>query len=314
MKKALYAFATLLLLATATAYALLSSSVEKPVLFGEINEVHTEFEDRPRTYLLYTPTKVSSPETLVFVLHGSIGTGENIRKRTQYGFDLLADQHGFRVVYPDGFDKHWNDCRLSADYAAKQLDINDVGFLKRIASDLAVQEQPPKNIFVAGFSNGGHLAFKLAQEHPDWVSAIAAISANVPSADNNGCTHQASTVPALIMNGTDDPINPYQGGTVSLFGLGDRGQALSTRESLSYLANQNNKLDSLPSGSSQTIGDVLIERWNINNQLFQSVTVHHGGHTIPGTHGTMPRLLGPTNHDIEASAVIWEFFNRSRKG
>lgn len=313
MKKILYSMATVLLLIAATAYGLITSSVDKPVLFGQMSEVSKSFEDHRRSYSLYTPVTVSDPNTLVFVLHGSIGNGEKIRERTQFGFDLLADQHGFRVVYPNGFENHWNDCRTSAEYEANKQNINDVGFLQSIATDLSIDKQTPSNIFVTGFSNGGHLAFRLAQEHPDWVSAIAAIAANMPTKDNNSCEQQDETVPAMIMNGTDDPINPYQGGKVSLFGLGDRGKAMSTKDSLSHLAKQPNALKALPPEDTRTIGNVSIEHWIVNDRPFQAVTINRGGHTIPGSHGTMPRLLGQTNHDIEASSVIWEFFAQAKK-
>lgn len=43
------------------------------------------------------------------------------------------------------------------------------------------------------------------------------------------------------------------------------------------------------------------------------VTVVGGGHTIPHPRNRMPRLLGPTSHDADAVAAIWEFFESARK-
>lgn len=45
------------------------------------------------------------------LLHGSKQTGESLRKATGYAFDKLADQHGFVTVYPDAYERRWNDCR-----------------------------------------------------------------------------------------------------------------------------------------------------------------------------------------------------------
>ena len=41
-----------------------------------------------------------------------------MREWTGYEFDQLADQHGFVVVYPDGYKHTWNDCHSQATFAA----------------------------------------------------------------------------------------------------------------------------------------------------------------------------------------------------
>jgi poly(3-hydroxybutyrate) depolymerase len=42
----------------------------------------------------------------------------------------LADQHGFVVVYPDGYKHTWNDCHSQATFAAHTENIDDMGFVK----------------------------------------------------------------------------------------------------------------------------------------------------------------------------------------
>ena len=56
-----------------------------------------------RTYLAYVPAGLMPHSPLFLVLHGGLMDGEMIRRGTGYEFDVLADRHGFAVVYPDGY-------------------------------------------------------------------------------------------------------------------------------------------------------------------------------------------------------------------
>ena len=112
-----------------------------------------------------------------------------------------------------------NDCRGSADYQANTENIDDITFLKAIEKHLSANYSinPFEYRFSTGHSNGGHFSFKLALEAPEWINGIAAISANLPIAANLDCQKKGEFVPVLIMNGTADPVNPYDGGLVSIF-------------------------------------------------------------------------------------------------
>jgi hypothetical protein len=79
--------------------------------------------------MLYVPRQLSAHAPLLVLLHGSRQTGASFRRATGYAFDRLADQHGFVAVYPDGYDRHWNDCRHRGRYAARKLGLDDVGFV-----------------------------------------------------------------------------------------------------------------------------------------------------------------------------------------
>ena len=43
----------------------------------------------------------------------------------------------------------------------------------------------------------------------------------------------------MLVNGTGDPINPYQGGVVTLFGFGNRGKAMSAEDSARIFSERN---------------------------------------------------------------------------
>jgi poly(3-hydroxybutyrate) depolymerase len=46
------------------------------------------------------------------VMHGSGQNGAQTRKWTGYGFERLADERGFAVVYPNGYEGYWNACNI----------------------------------------------------------------------------------------------------------------------------------------------------------------------------------------------------------
>ena len=110
--------------------------VIRPPLKGEFINMELEHEGHIRTYHVYVPKDIQDSLDLVFVLHGSRGKGEEMRQQTAYEFDLLAENGEAIIVYPTGFENHWNDCRKTAQYSANTQNIDDIGFLKKIEQAL----------------------------------------------------------------------------------------------------------------------------------------------------------------------------------
>ena len=98
--------------------------------------------------------------------------------------------------------------------------IDDVGFLTGVVDKLVAElGVDPGRVFAVGSSRGGSMALRLALEAPARFRAVAAVSASVPTPDNFKCrTPGQSASSVMIMNGTKDPIVPFEGGEVSLFG------------------------------------------------------------------------------------------------
>lgn len=318
-RRLLIALMILILLIATAGYWLLSSDLPEPELSGEFQQHQLSHDGHERHYGLYLPASLTDPAPLVILLHGSMGSGEEIRRQSQFGFDRLGDEQGFVTAYPDGFEEHWNDCRKTATYSAREQDMDDLGFLQALVAELAERGQvDPQRVYLVGYSNGGHLAFRAAMESPDWVQAIAAISANFPARDNYDCARGEQPMATVLINGTDDPINPHEGGQVTLFGFGDRGDVLPSYGTLAYLSDPGpgaiTPLD--PATASQQIrGKALIERWQSEGRpLLELVTIDGGGHTLPGRYGRMPRLLGSTNQDIDTAEQVWAFFQDVNSG
>lgn len=68
---------------------------------------------------------------------------------TQGGFNVLADEEGFVVAYPDAVENHWNDGRSKeeVDYRAHRENIDDVGFISALIDQLVKEE----NVAPRGF-------------------------------------------------------------------------------------------------------------------------------------------------------------------
>src|SRR6202035_3940271 len=84
-------------------------SPAEPTLSAAIQQGSIPIGGMTREFLEYVPHDISPHSPLVIVLHGSLMDGKLMREWTGYEFDQLADQHGFVVVYPDGYKHPWND-------------------------------------------------------------------------------------------------------------------------------------------------------------------------------------------------------------
>jgi polyhydroxybutyrate depolymerase len=245
-----------------------------------------------------------------------MGSPATVRAETGYGFDRLADRDGFVVAYPQGFEGHWNDCRRAADYAARRLNVDDVAFFEALVERLRRERGvDPARVFVAGVSNGGHFVFRLALERPRRIAGAAAFAANLPAPDNNICDSRGQPPPMMIVNGTDDPINPYEGGTVTLFGFGNRGTVLSARDTARHFAGSAarptiRRLDPRVRGDRS-----WVERaeWRTpGRNAVVLLSVHGGGHVVPQAVYRPRRLLGRATSAIDGPAEAWAFFRRQQ--
>ena len=78
-----------------------------------------------RTYRTYVPRGLVKGAALVVVMHGAGENGAQIRVWTGYGFERLADEHGFAVVYPNAYEGYWDVCNIVGDVSANGVNIDD---------------------------------------------------------------------------------------------------------------------------------------------------------------------------------------------
>jgi polyhydroxybutyrate depolymerase len=287
-----------------------------PRLQGKLHSSALVVDGRRRTFTFYVPPRLPRRPQLLLVLHGSTKNGKQMRADTAYAFDEIADRKGFLVAYPNGYRGHWNDCRAVGDYEAKRLAVNDVTFLREMTAWFERKYKiAADQVFAVGVSNGGQMSYRLALEAPELVRGIAAIAANLPTADNQTCLPSGRPVATMIVNGTDDPLNPHEGGRAALYGLFfRRGNVQSTLATAAYWTNL--ARHSGPAAKTALPDTDPTDGTSVTQHLWSSDTkpavglliVKRGGHTIPHPEARFPRLLGRTCRDISSPQLIWEFF------
>mgnify|MGYP001824852534 FL=1 len=321
LKRLLKLLAGLVLLAVlvvaAGAWWLFSSPAYRgPEPNGRLEHGSLEHQGRVRTWQAYAPSSLAGKPPVLFVLHGSMGSATQMREASYRAFELLADREGLVIVYADGFENHWNDCRGGASYSANLENIDDVGFFRALVAVLEERyEVDPRQVYATGLSNGGHMAFRLALEAPDLIAGIAPIAANLPVPDNMDCELSGGAVPTLIINGTEDPVNPYAGGLVDVFGETSRGHVLSSFDTARYWAElagysgapqQRAWVDRAPDDGTT----ITSAKWSSPTDVsVVLITVIGGGHSVPNEKYRLPRILGRTSHEFTAAEVICAFFS-----
>ncbi len=281
---------------------------------GGENTNHFEFmfEGMERSYELYVPNRLRPNPGVLFVLHGGGGDPEKMMGLTYGAFDELADRHGFLVVYPAGVENQWNDGREIPESKAHSEKLNDTGFL------LAIQDRLKKDYgisrtYFTGISNGGFMSFRMGCEHPDRVDGIAPVTANLSVYLQDRCNPRG--VPILLMNGTEDPLVPYDGGYVEVLGK-KRGAIRSTDDSIrrwltangcAVPADLNSALaETIDEKDDETVARVLRFPCSVNVEL---IRIEGGGHTWPsGRPYLFEFLVGRVSQEIDASSRIVQFF------
>ena len=291
---------------------------EVPQLSGTLTRGTIEVGGLSRTYSIYVPKGLSKGAPLVLVMHGAGENGARMRIETGYGFDRLADTNGFAVAYPNAYEGYWNACGIVGGGDANGLETDDVGFLAALTDKLIADFGIDRaRVFAMGSSRGGFMAFRLALEASTRFRAVAAVSANLPTPENFKCKPAGHGTPSvMIMNGTEDPIVPFDGGDVNFFGFFLRnGKVRSSRASGQYFADLNSIAGPPVTSETEVADGVRVEQvlWHNDSKIeVELVAVHGGGHGMPQPYRRHPRLLGPSPTEPNGPEVIWAFFARQR--
>ena len=280
--------------------------------------IYLEVDGAKRRYVLHRPPSFDPTRRnpAVLMLDGRGGTPWTAMKSA--GWSAHADDHGFLAVYPEALrlqpdapmhfltnPQMWNAGPGGADTEREGPD--DVNFLRAVIADLRQRAGlDPRRVFMSGFSNGAAMCFRFASLEPDLVAAIAPVAGHFRfSAHALG-----RAVPMLYFFGRQDPLSPYEGGPVALpWGACEIRPA--ARDSVLAWA----RLCGLGAESTevQTGDGFSIERFGPNPTGAEVVfyTVDDCGHTWPGGHRLLPEAIaGRTSTRVNATAVIWTFFQR----
>lgn len=186
-----------------------------------------------RVFHFSKPQSSKTDGSLVFVLHGSGGTGVEMMTRTTK-LEEQSHKENLILVYPDGYKKYWNECRKASTAVANLENIDENVFFDKMISYFSKNYSiNTRQVFAVGTSGGGHMAYKLALTMPQKFRAITAIIANLPDSSNMDCSGANIPISVMIVNGTADPINPYNGGNVVIPGV-VLGNVRSTENTFHY--------------------------------------------------------------------------------
>lgn len=267
-----------------------------------------------RRYFLHIPKTYNNTENvpLLVVLHGGGGHAKRMKRFMQ--FDELAEKENFIVLYPQGYRRQWNDGRNSETIPAHVLDIDDVSFISRLIDTVCSQYRIDEDrIYVTGLSNGGFMSTRLGCELSNRIAAIAPMISTFPEALYKKCT-PPGPVPVMIINGTEDPLVPYNGGEV-IVGKKSRGKVLSTDETVKFWVSHNKcsptahvkKMENTDDDNISSVQEVYVNKKRI--PLVVLIKVLGGGHTVPGGKQYLPEfVIGKVCDDFIAEEYIWEFF------
>ncbi|MCK1547294.1 prolyl oligopeptidase family serine peptidase [Bradyrhizobium sp. 147] len=274
-----------------------------------------------RSYTALLPAKKPAP--LVVVLHGKTQRGADMVARTAW--PQLARREGLAVVFPDGLNHAWADARTKAGPALRgpPEGTDDVAFIAKLVEKLVADgTADAKRVYVTGISNGGAMAMTLACARADLFAAAASVIMNLTDEAAITC-HPSRPLPILIMNGTADPLVPYEGGRGSGYYAADG--FWSTDETLAFWRKLNGcDADELTeadlpdrSPTDQSTVTQISSRCPAGHDVVL-YRVNRGGHRMPGfaPDARFPKvatgLLGPQNSDIDGAETIWAFFSQFR--
>ena len=263
--------------------------------------------DLVRRYQVHLPIKYDNSRSfpLLIALHGRLGTGKMMIKQTH--FNEVADREGFIVVYPEGFKRGWADGR-GITHADKR-DIDDVAFIdKLIRICRNAFNIDHTRLFVAGHSNGGFMAQRLAIERSQRFAAVAVVAASLSESLASTFT-PSRPMPILFINGTADPVTHYAGGRQP-----GGAKVLSVAETVKVWIHFNScnecpKIEEINGLDTTHVVSVFTYKHCRNHAQVRHYRIEGGGHVWPGEPEELSRLGGGTlSAGIDASEEIWNFF------
>jgi polyhydroxybutyrate depolymerase len=258
-----------------------------------------------REYLLHVPESYDSsrPTPLVISMHGAGGWPRQQGEIS--GWDQLADEHGFIVAYPSAIGSRgtraWRLTRPSGL-------ANDVRFISDLIDRLEkTYNIDPTRIYANGLSAGGGMSFALSCTLWERIAAIGTVAA--ARVLSWGECADRRPVPVIAFHGTADSLIPYGGGTTW---IGD-----STFPDVeAWMANWARRNRCAPEAIESAVAvDVTRRDYEdcADDAAVVLVTLHGGGHTWPGGEPLPEWFLGPTARSIDATRLMWAFFQEHPK-
>lgn len=185
----------------------------------------------------------SDPTHAVIWLHGLGATADDFVPVIPYLG--LSDALAIRFVFPQAPDRPITvngGYVMPGWYDIKGMDITDKedlpgmtqsqNTLEALIADQLARGVPTENILLAGFSQGGAVAYYTGIRSSNKLAGILALSTYLPFLRNAPTEHSGKNLasPILAMHGTFDGVVPLSAGKLSADGLSALGYQVEWRE------------------------------------------------------------------------------------
>lgn len=270
-------------------------------------EITLRMDGLNRTATLYLPDNPSAQARwpLVVALHPGWATGESMAEMSR--LHRQPGSENFAVVYPDGFRRSWNAGECCGRAQARNLD--DVGFILRMIDEVNRVIPVQDRVFVAGYSNGALLAYRLACEAPERLAAFS-VYAGAPVLNDATCSPSRS-VPLLHLHGELDAVAPLDGGRSA---IGSAGTRVSVLDNIRWWSEMNRCSERSASSFVRNADCTAYRSCRGGSETLFCVFPGQG-HYWPGHPGTRfgdRQGLGPARTDLNGGAPMIRFFERHR--
>jgi len=284
------------------------------------HDIAIRFGGRTRTYRVFVPPNAERGRPLPVVVNFH-GGGSNAAGEERFSqMDRTAERDGFVVVYPNGTGVlsnallTWN-AGTCCGYAEAH-DVDDVGFTLAVLDDLARRLPVDRHrIFATGMSNGAMMAYRLAADASTRIAAIAPVAGGMVVRS----FEPARPVPVMHFHSVDDPRALYRGG------LGPPFPGTNTRvlhPPVEQVIAQWARFDGCPatphvrptiSSGGKTATEIVYGPCDQGTEVVLW-RLTGSGHVWPGGQQDLGplarRLLGAPTNVIDASELMWQFFER----
>ena len=261
------------------------------VCYSNSNTESMVHDGEDREYLMYVPDSYDGTNSvpILFNFHGFGGSVEEFMENAD--LRSVAETNTFILVYPQGSclegSSHWNPC---PNGPGNKSEADDFGFVEAMINQISSEYHIDLDrVYAGGYSNGGMMAYGLANYKSDLIAAVASISGTMLN-----CTGSTNhPMPIVHLHGTSDDVVSYNGST-------DWNSVQST---LDYWINFNNTTTT-PTVNSENSGGITIEHY-IYDQGENSVSVEHYKY-IGGEHV----WFNETYQGQNTAELIWNFMSK----
>ena len=295
----------------------IETSDNQELIENSIYSIHCqEYDYLERCWKLLIPDSVNK-DTLVPLVVDIHGYTQDMDKHNNMtGFDEIAIEEGFIVVYPDGYENSWNAGDICCGVAHEE-GIDDLSFLLGLVQNL-IETQPvdKDRIYVSGWSNGCGMTQMLAVEASELFAAAGCMSFYLIAPPSSNYT----PIPFMEIHGLLDDLIVYgNAGLLTIFGQDTEWTEEGAIQNLEDWKNLNN-CEGITPEIIITEDDYDIRGYSDceNGAEVRLMTLYYGGHNPYAKDCPDYQLdsaedviwscrKNPTG--IESTRILWDFMN-----